>query len=273
MARIYQWEFVIRSYELNQNGIIDPAVYQNFLEETAIQASAANGFGLDWYDRNGYSWIIRRMQVRYTTPIRYGERLLARSWVSDFRRVRSNREYELLRASNNERVLRARADWVFVDTETHQITRILPEFEPAFDPDPGTAEDLGLHLDTPPVSNPRQFVIERPVYYYELDELRHVNNANYLRWIDDAFRRALDSVSIPHTAVRPLGHDIEYKHEARFGDVIRIESHLHNLTETCWAWQNHLVHAKTYETIALDYALYQVLEPLPDEALNLLCQA
>src|SRR5690606_13725609 len=114
-------------------------------------------------------------------------------WVSDFKRVQSHREYELL--SGDTRVLRARANWVFVDATNLRPMRLLPEFSDAYQPSGEELEDLQVHLDNPTlIENPRQFTRQHHVQHYEMDKLWHVNNANYIRWTEEACLRALQSL-------------------------------------------------------------------------------
>lgn len=261
MTKVYKWQFKIRSYEVDQTGIVSPAVFQNLLEETALQASAANGFSTEWHSANQCTWVIRRMSVRYEEPARFHNLLEARSWVSTFGRVRSNREYELVRAQDGVRVLRGRADWVFMNTTTRRIQRIPSEFETAFEPDPDTAEDLGIRLDEPQTdSQAAQYVMQRMVSRSEIDELGHVNNAHYFRWTDDAMWQALRQVKWDHHIVlRPIAHDIEYVRETRWGDEVNVTSQLSGIQDDRMAWAHIITHANG-ELVARDYAVWAVLD-------------
>ena len=58
-------------------------------------------------------WLIRRTTLTLASPARYGDILDVRTWIADFRRVRSQREYEV--RAGDRLVARASTDWVFVD--------------------------------------------------------------------------------------------------------------------------------------------------------------
>lgn len=262
MAKVYEWSLQVRSYEVNEDGNVPPAVLQNWLEETAVRASTANGFSPAWYSENECTWVIRRMTVRYFEPVRYGDEVTARSWVSTFRRVRSNREYELRRASDGQRLVRGRADWVFLNTRTRRIQRIPQAFLPAFDPDPTTLETLVMPPDSPLAgSDSPTFQVTRPVYTYEIDELGHVNNAHYFRWIEDATWHALDALDWGrHTwakqglHLRTLAHDIEYKQETRPDETVILNSRLTAVEGPHLFWQ-HTLCQQNGDLIAQDEAV------------------
>jgi acyl-CoA thioesterase FadM len=250
MAKIYTWRFQVRFYELNRYQHVSPATFQNYLQELAIQASSANGYTPEWYTANHCIWVIRRMTARYYEPVTYGDEIEGRSWVSDFQRVRSHREYELVQVSDGQRVLRGRADWVFIDTQTKRPKRTLPEFEDAFQPDPSTLEDLTISFTNAEIyENPSIQRIERPIYAYEIDELGHVNNSQYLRWIEDASQGML----------YPVMHDIEYHRETKPDDRVAITRWLAERHALYQKWIYEIRHAQTDDLIARDILIAKEL--------------
>ncbi len=262
MAKVYSWRFNVRTYELGEGMYVSAAGLQNYLQETAVQASASNGFDTVWYAEHNCSWIIRRMQVRYTAVPQYGDEIQANSWVSDVGRIRSNREYELVRAQDNQRLVRARADWIFVDTETKRPQRIFPEFDAGFEPDPSTKIDLGVRLENPQeLSKPLTWTGSRPVFSYEIDEMHHVNNSNYLRWIEDAHYRACLDWEFAHDALLLRSHDLEYVHEAKFGDEVEIIVEFTAYEEQSIAWQTTVSKKETGDVLVKDYAIYEAQDP------------
>src|SRR5215470_17896979 len=98
MPKVYSWRFNVRSYELDVSGQVAPPTFLNYLEEGAVQASAAEGYDYNWYFANNRMWVVRKITMRYFSPAVHGDELELYTWVSDFRRVQSNREYDLRRA-------------------------------------------------------------------------------------------------------------------------------------------------------------------------------
>lgn len=231
MPRIFTWRISVRSYELNRFGYVSPATFLNYLEETAVRASAEAGYNKDWYEANDALWIIRQMTLRQFNPIGYDDELQIRSWVSDWRRVRSHREYDIIRATDKARVLRARADWIFINRSQMRPQRLFPEFETDFDPWYDSQEDLTIPLNgQQPFTMPTQYTMVRRANEHELDRVDHVNNAVYLRWIEDAFATCLDNAArsgeLPANLITGppfhLYHDIEYFQSAQAGEQVTI---------------------------------------------------
>lgn len=286
MAKVYTWEFAVRTYELDEYGHVNNAVYQNYLEEGATQASASNGFDFDWYFEHRTGWVVRKMTARYLQPLTYGDRARLHTWVSDFRRVRSHREYDLRRASDDTPVLRARADWVFVNLDTMRPERIPDAFMDAFQPT-GDVEPIEVHLTNPTVfPNAPQYVMKRTVQHYELDPAGHVNNSVYLHWSEEAMFNALNTAGWPvqrmlaeNFAMVQGAREIEYFRPARYGEPITIISQPTELQRVRGAWVHEMRHSETDELIARDYSVgvfldlatnrpREMLQPMVDDLLN-----
>lgn len=253
MRKIFTWEFQVRSYEAGRFGFVENATFINYLEELALRASADAGYGSEWFEKRGLLWVIRNWTVRLYEPVFYGDALEGRTWVSDFRRVQSNREYEIMRGET--RILRARANWVFVEWKTLRPTRLLSEFFDAYQPSGEVQENLDTRLSNAiSIAESPRFVIERKVHYYELDKVWHVNNANYVRWVEEACIQAMESAgwSQREHQWRILSHEIEYKHGAQAGDAIRITSWVAARTATQMEWRHEICHQASGDVIATD---------------------
>ena len=81
----------------------------------------------------------------------------------------------------------------------------------------------------PPVSDaPRHTIVVRPTDE-DIDELDHVSNLVYLRWVLQAARAHSDAVGWDTAAYRDLGsiwvvrrHEIDYAQSARLGDEVAL---------------------------------------------------
>ena len=96
---VYAWDLRVRSYECDMLGHVNNAVYQQYLQEAAIAASAHVGYDTAWYSARGTAWVVRQMSLEYVRPARAGDDLRVSTWISTFSRVRSRREYEIHRLS------------------------------------------------------------------------------------------------------------------------------------------------------------------------------
>jgi len=264
MPKIYTWRFKVRTYELDQFGHVNNVNYLNYLEEAATQASASVGYPMEWYWEHGYIWLVRKWSIRYFQPAVYGDELEVQTWVSDVRRVRSNREYLITRVKDGEKVARARTDWVYVNAETRQPARIPPEFNMAFQAPNAPLEDIGVRIrNATPTVDAHRYISYRDVQVYEIDPALHVNNAMYLRWIEQAYASAVTAagwsfqrqIKEHNFAIFAGSHEIEYFKPAQEGDPIKIISWVTEMARARGAWIHEIRHAESDELLARDYAV------------------
>jgi acyl-CoA thioester hydrolase len=230
---------------------VHDSVFLNYVQQAAFEASADAGFDTRRYSALGTIWVIRQQTIVFFVPLTYGDTVEVTTWVSDMRRVRSHREYELRRASDNRLVAVAQADWVYIDATTFFPRRIPQEAVEKFQPNGRSALDLTLPLEPAEVVEGRAFVYHHRVKGYELDNLRHVNNANYLNWLNQArldalaeagFRLGADQARFHGLGVMisPVRYEVEYYSAAVADDVVQVNSQLVAAGKTQLTWVHQI---------------------------------
>jgi acyl-CoA thioester hydrolase len=272
MPHRFTRRFRVRHYELDALGHLNNVVFVQYMQEAAIEASSALGFGPDWYRANGVGWVVRRLAVRYHAQVTYGDEVDVNTWVSLMRGVRSRREYDLTRVSDGARVARGRAEWIYVDAKTGQPTRFPDGWADAFHTTP-EAEDLGVRLSNArPTADAYRYVSRRRVHFAEMDTAQHVNHAVYLDWIGEAYFEAIAAAGHPLERVRQdgwmvlqAGHEIEYFAPAKHNDNIEVVSWVCELGKVRGAWTHEIYNADTRQLLARDYSLgvFVNLEGIP----------
>jgi acyl-CoA thioester hydrolase len=224
---MYTATFGIHQYDLDAFGELRASTYARLLQQAATEASADAGYPDDWYKRAGTLWLVRRTTIEYVRPVRASDRIRVHTWVADFRRVRSQREYELYVAEQDAPVARAHTDWVYAERQHGRPCRIPPDMMESFMPD-GLEPALPREPWPDGGPPPDAFSTIRAVEFRDLDMLAHVNNATYLDYLEEAAIGALGAVGWPPERVlglggcwRPRTHDIEYLAEAVYGDRLR----------------------------------------------------
>jgi acyl-CoA thioester hydrolase len=224
--KLYTAVATVRHHEIDCFGRVHPAAYLRVLAQTAVEASTAAGYDAAWYAAAGCLWLVRRSSFELVRPARAEEPLEVRTWVEDFRRVRSHRRYDVL--VHGEPRLTALTDWVYVDAGTGRPRRIPAEMEQALGVAGGAAERAPWQSPPPPAAPARS---THRVRVSDLDGLAHVNNAAYLDVLVQAVFDALDDVGwsldacIASGAVPVLtGADVEYLEAARYGDRLDVDT-------------------------------------------------
>lgn len=115
-------------------GHVNNAVWVRYVTELADAHSKQLGFDWRAYRRIGGMWIVRRHELDYHAPAHAGEEIAEETWVASMRGARSVRHARFTRASDGARLLSARTEWAWVDTQTQRPKRIDPQVLAAFTP-------------------------------------------------------------------------------------------------------------------------------------------
>jgi acyl-CoA thioester hydrolase len=220
----------VRYYECDAYGRMHPANYLRYMQETAFDASAAAGYDLARYEAIGRHWLVRETDIEFLHPLRYGDSVQVKTWVADFRRVRSCRVYEFRLLGSEELVARAHTDWAYLDSASGRPVRIPPEMIAAFFPNgPPEADSPRSRFPKPPSPPPGAVRLRRRVERRDIDAAGHVNNAVYVAYLEDWEVQLADDLGWSPARMQAEGlmilarrYQIEYREPALLGDQLEL---------------------------------------------------
>lgn len=263
MISFIERAFRVRHYECDPYGHVNHANYLRYMQEAAFDASAAVGYDIERYRALGRHWLIHETDITYLRPLTYGNTVVVKTWVADFRRVRSRRMYELRLADGNEVVATATTEWVFLDSETLRPATIPPEMAAAFR-HPGIAP--GERRESFPIAPPPPpgvHRMRRRVEWRDLDPAQHVNNANYLSYIEEcnvgaaaAFGWSLDRIMAEGVAIVARRYRIEYSEPAVMDDELEVTSYLSDVKRATAVRHNEVRRVRDGALLARAYSLW-----------------
>jgi acyl-CoA thioester hydrolase len=232
--------FCVRHHECNAYGHVHPAVYMRYAQESAFDASAAAGYDMARYEELDRLWLARETEIEYLLPLRYGDSVQVKTWVVDFRRVRSVRAYEFRHADSRALVGRAFTDWVHLVLSTGRPAHISPEMRSGFFPEgPPPPAPARKRFPASPAPPPGAFRQSRRSEWRDIDAAGHVNNTVYLSYIEECALQALAAHGWPLTrmeaegfAIATRSHRIEYRQPAFLDDELEVTSWLSDLHES-----------------------------------------
>jgi len=209
MSLIHERTFKVRHYECDAYGHVNHANYVRYMQEAAFDATAAAGYDLARYEDMERMWLVRHTDVTFLLPLTYGDSVIVKTWVVDFRRVRSRRAYELRLASSGEIVARAMTDWIFLDRHTLRPVTIPAELIQAFLPD-GPPADVPPREPFPkaPPPPPDLFKMRLHVEWRDIDGAQHANNATYITYLENCSVQVATAFGWPMSRMRAAGFGI-----------------------------------------------------------------
>jgi acyl-CoA thioester hydrolase len=108
----------VRHYEMDALGHVNNAVYQNYLEQAAIEHSESLGLAFDVYQELGGVFVMRRVEIDYLRPAVASDTLQITTWLEEIRGTRARRRYEIRKQNQDDLLVTAEALWVWVDTKS-----------------------------------------------------------------------------------------------------------------------------------------------------------
>jgi acyl-CoA thioester hydrolase len=77
----YELEFKVRDYECDLQGIVNNAVYQNYLEHARHEYLISKGLDFAQLFSEGITAVVARADIKYKYPLKSGNHFVVRLWV------------------------------------------------------------------------------------------------------------------------------------------------------------------------------------------------
>jgi acyl-CoA thioester hydrolase len=125
----FELRIQIQPADIDQLGHVNNIVYLRWVQDAAVahwQAAAPRA------DQARLLWVVVRHEIDYKRPAFLADEIVARTWVGTASRHTFERHTELLRASNQQLLVRARTLWCPIDVETGRPTDVSSEVRSRF---------------------------------------------------------------------------------------------------------------------------------------------
>lgn len=132
MPALYLHSHVVLPAEIDGLGHVNNLCYLAWMQQAAIEHSAAQGWPGERYQQLGAGWVVRSHEIRYLAPAFDGDQVVVRTWVAQTQRASSLRRYEIRRLADQAVLARASTLWAFINFASGGIARIPPEVAEAF---------------------------------------------------------------------------------------------------------------------------------------------
>lgn len=213
-------EYVIRTYECDRNENLRLPTLMNIFQDIADSHASAMGIGLDYCLRNGMAWVGSNYHLMLERLPKMHEKIKVLSWPSAEKKIGAIREFLVL-GENGNVIIKASSQWILIDAVRRRPVSLrehLPSYQII-------AERL---IESDFVKLPElKRIDETSDFFIRFDDIdlnNHVNNAIYLLWASEA-------VGIDFRAKhKPAEIEIAFKKEGLYGENIRVETEIDNLT-------------------------------------------
>ena len=133
-VRVFSKRFSVPPQAIDVQGHVNNLAYVGWMQDVAIEHSAAVGWPMRRYLELGAGWVVRSHFIEYLRPAFADEQLGAHTWVPRFDQRSTPRRYLFVRETDRTVLARAETIWVFVDLGSGRRRPIPAELLEAFDP-------------------------------------------------------------------------------------------------------------------------------------------
>ena len=208
----YEDTFSIASYESDASGSLSLYSLFNHFQELAGSHASYLQVGYDALRELNLAWILSRIKVQVLSIPRWGETVHLATWPKGIDRLFALRDF-CVTNGQGQILVNATSAWLLVDIAKGRPRRI--ESLPIDLHFPGAPHAIPESLDKISMPEGLHPALEKPIWPSDLDTNRHVNNAQYVKWVTDCFseeqfqNRRLNSLQINYLEETLLGDTVQ----------------------------------------------------------------
>ncbi|MBQ2483213.1 MAG: acyl-[Bacteroidales bacterium] len=187
-----RYTFKIEQYQCNVRKMLRFSFLVNTMLSAADYHSSERGFGTDYLNAHGKTWVLSRLAVEMMRIPSRHEVIAVETWVEKVHPLFTSRNFRMSVDSTNEVLGWGRSVWAMIDTTTRHPVNLLEIKD-------GAIQDFVIEPDSPdflevPISKPVRIQAEdlslaREVetFFSDVDFNGHINSMRYLDHILDLF--------------------------------------------------------------------------------------
>ena len=225
MSNSFTKEFSISSFDLNPKGQARLTTMANFFQEMAYHHASQLGFGYDDMKEKQTFWVLSRMRIRIDQYPVWDETVRVETWHRGMDRIFGLRDFRV-ENSSGDLIGKASTAWLILDVRTRRPIRTV---DGVLQHSKGDESVFKKGLDKIELPEEMKMIGSHKVLFSDLDIIRHVNNVKYMEW-------CIDAAITEDRADREIRElEINFTHEALFGDKIEIKGELNPNADSFFA--------------------------------------
>ncbi len=216
----YSEKFIVRTHYVDIHRELHLYSLVNMLQDLAARHADTLGFGWDFLNKHNWFWVLIRLRIDIVRHPMWKEEIQVETWPKGHDAVASYRDFLFTDAQGQE-VIKATTSWIVLDRETRRPVRMSEVFK---DVRP-LIKKHAIEEPAPKIrlGQDKKLLHSLKVLYTDLDMNLHMNNANYVRKILDAY--PLDFLKTHHPKQLILNFLKETFHDDK------LDIYLHNAIE------------------------------------------
>ena len=110
-----EFQFSVRDYELDSQGVVNNSVYQNYLEHARHEYLKEIGLNFNELNQQGTDPVVHKIEMEYKRPLTGDDKFVVRTRAEQEGNVRFVFYQDIYREEDNELVLKGKVTAVFMN--------------------------------------------------------------------------------------------------------------------------------------------------------------
>lgn len=110
----FELEFSVRDYELDTQGVVNNAVYQNYLEHARHEFLKSIGLNFNKLHEDGTDAVVHKIELEYKRPLMGDDRFVVRMYAVQEKNVRFIFYQDIYKLPSDELTLKGKVTAVFM---------------------------------------------------------------------------------------------------------------------------------------------------------------
>lgn len=203
----YEFESRVRFSEIDEQGYLKYENFINYFQDCSTFQSEDLGVGVEFLRKQDLVWVVSSWQIEILKYPKLGDKITIGTFAYDFRSFLGYRNFYML-DENGEYIAKANSMWVLLSVSAGRPCKATQEQMDLY----GRQEKLNMNYKSRKIEIPADLDKLEPIEVttHHLDINHHVNNGQYI---------CMAVACIPGIE-RPYSIRVEYKNQARLGDLI-----------------------------------------------------
>lgn len=133
---MFYWQSQVRNYEIDQQNIVNNAIYLNYLEEARGQFVEQSPLDLAAYEKLGYHFVIAKIAIEYKRSLFAKDKFKVSVRIAELTSNRIIFEQKIIKLANDKVVAQARVEAACMNIQTRRAEmpeKLLTDLAPVLD--------------------------------------------------------------------------------------------------------------------------------------------
>lgn len=212
MGAVYEYTDTVRYSKVDGELKLTIPAMIDYFQDAAIEQSEVLGVGTKAINARNLAWFLTSWEIRIRRMPELNEKIVIGTYPYHFRGMLGKRAV-YMKTADGEILVEGDAQWALMNTAEMRMTRIPEDILAAYELGDGPLFESRSRRILLPDSGDSKVYDDVPVQEYMLDNNGHINNGQFVR-----LGMSYMPVDRGFTWLR-----VEYKKQARLGDVLRPE--------------------------------------------------